>query len=225
MCGRYTLGKEPNSLLDYFHLHGDVPVYHLSYNIAPSQLAPVVLHNQDGQRVCQMMRWGLVPAWSKGPDPRFNMINARAETITQKPAYKTAFKTRRCLIPCDGFYEWQAPQAESEKQKQPFFIRRKDQQLMAMAGVWDHWQDENEPITSFSVITTIANSFMQRIHQRMPVMIEPDQIDAWLTNDITNPSQLTRLLLSRESDELQMYPVSRSVNSPKNDSIELLAPL
>jgi len=103
MCGRYTLGKEPNSLLDYFHLHGDVPVYHLSYNIAPSQLAPVVLHNQDGQRVCQMMRWGLVPAWSKGPDPRFNMINARAETITQKPAYKTAFKTRRCLIPCDGF--------------------------------------------------------------------------------------------------------------------------
>lgn len=238
MCGRYTLGRQPNSLLDYFHLHGDVPVYHLSWNIAPSQMAPVVLHGADqssGQkRVCQLMRWGLVPAWSKGPDSRYNMINAKAETIDQKPAYKNAFKQRRCLIPCDGFYEWHAVaatqpgQANDKKSKnkiakQPYYIYKNDNSLLALAGIWEQWTspDVSQQIDSFSIITTDANPFMQNIHHRMPVILNPDQFDIWLSEYQNGSDELKSLLLPYQDDDLVMHAVSTAVNSPKNDRIEI----
>lgn len=223
MCGRYTLGREPDSLLDYFHLHGEVPVYHLSYNIAPTQQAPVIVHGEEGRRCARLMRWGLVPHWSAGPDARFTMINARAESVSEKPAYRDAFRQRRCLVPCDGFYEWHRP--EGQKRSQPYYIRRKDGAMMAMAGIWDEWSANDESLVSFSIVTTVANEFMQRIHKRMPVILEPQDYDIWLENRGANPARLTRLLLSRQSDTLNMYPVSLAVNSPDNNSVDLIKPL
>lgn len=225
MCGRYTLGRQPDALLDYFHLHGVVPVYHLSWNIAPGQTAPVVVHDREQQRVCQLMRWGLVPAWSSGPDSRYSMINAKAETIDEKPAYKKPFRSQRCLVPCDGFYEWQATSsAGGQKVKQPYYIYRKDQSLLALAGIWERWHgaDNAQSIASFSIITTDANSFMQDIHQRMPVILEPEQFDSWLSATYDDRERLKLLLCPYQRDELVRHPVSRAVNSPKNDSVDLI---
>jgi putative SOS response-associated peptidase YedK len=210
-----------------------VPTYHLSYNIAPTQLAPVIVNNKEKQRVCKMMRWGLVPGWSKGPDPRFNMINAKAETIEQKPAYKTPFQRKRCLVPCDGFYEWQAIKAEGEKSgkaKQPYYIHKQDNSLLVMAGIWDVWPSNAQAsannaaqlMLSFSIITTDANPLMQNIHQRMPVLLRPEQFATWLSVDDQDPETLKSLLVPYQGDDLRMHPVSRQVNSPKNDSAELI---
>jgi putative SOS response-associated peptidase YedK len=221
MCGRYTLGKEPNSLLDYFHLHGEVPVYHLSYNIAPSQYAPVILHNAQQQRVCQLMQWGLIPSWSKGPDPRYKMINAKAETVHEKPAYRTAFRQRRCLIPCDGFYEWQV----REGGKQPLYIYKQDHGLLALAGLWEHWQTPAQAIDSFTIITTTANAFMQSVHERMPVILTETVFDAWLDAEQRELAPLRDLLKPYAQDDLRMHPVSSAVNSPKQDSPELIQAL
>ena len=220
MCGRYTLGREPESLMDYFHIHGDVPVYHLSYNIAPTQQAPVIIQSGDG-RVCRLMRWGLIPNWSKGPDARFTMINAKAETIDEKPAYKRPFKRQRCLVPCDGFYEWQ-PQG---KTKQPYYIHKRESGLFALAGIWDRWEGGGEAIESFSVITTAANAFMQNIHERMPAIIEPVAFDAWLSAANDDTTALKALLQPYAQTDLVMHAVSRDVNSPKHDSVALIQPL
>jgi putative SOS response-associated peptidase YedK len=196
-------------------------------------MAPVIVQEQQ-QRVCKMMRWGLVPGWSKGPDPKFNMINARAETIDKKPAYRNAFQHKRCLVPCDGFYEWHAVQtgkqeAEKHKARQPYYIYKKDRSLLAMAGIWELWPalgdaanpDESETINSFSIITTNASSTMQQIHHRMPVILKDEDFDNWLTDRAGRPDELKSLLVPYQEDDLVMHPVSRAVNTPKNDSIEL----
>ncbi len=218
MCGRFTLGKEPNSLLEYFHLHGEVPTFHLSYNIAPTQMSLVVYANQQ-HRVCDLMRWGLIPSWSKGPDTKFNMINARAESIEEKPAYRSAFKQRRCLVPVDGFYEWSG----QARPKQPYYIYQENQSLFALAGIWEQWQSETEQINSFCIITTNANTVMQNIHHRMPVIIRPDHFDDWLLSGESDGYQ--SLLIPREDIELQYHAVSTGVNSVKNNSPDLLKPI
>jgi putative SOS response-associated peptidase YedK len=222
MCGRYTLGRQPDSLLDYFHLHGEMPAYHLSWNIAPTQSAPVIIHDSEQRRICRMMRWGLVPGWSKGPDPRFNMINARAETLDQKPAYKKAYRQQRCLVPCDGFYEWSA--SPDSKAKQPYFISRRDNSLFALAGIWDQWThpEQGEVLVSFSIITTEASPFMKDIHHRMPVILDDDWYDDWLSADNNGREVLGSLLLPYQPAELTKHPVSKAVNSAANDSPELI---
>jgi len=220
MCGRYTLGREPESLLDYFHIHGDVPVYHLSYNIAPTQMAPVVIQSGD-ERVCRLMRWGLIPNWSKGPDARFTMINAKAETIDEKPAYKRPFKRQRCLVPCDGFYEWKPV----GRVKQPYYIHKPDQGLLALAGIWERWEGGDAPIESFSIITTGANTLMQTVHERMPVIIAPDDFDEWLAAANDDTEKLKTFLQPYAQDDLVMHPVSHEVNSPKHDSVSLTQPI
>lgn len=170
------------------------------------------------------MRWGLVPAWSSGPDSRFTMINAKAETIDEKPAYKKAFQSRRCLIPCDGFYEWQTSSVKRQTAKQPYYICKQDRSLFALAGIWESWQGsgESQPLTSFSIITTDATPFMQDIHHRMPVILSPDLFDSWLSETNNNPGKLKSLLRPYAADDLIKHPVSRAVNSPKNDSAELI---
>jgi len=255
MCGRFTLGQGLNSLLDYFHLHGEMPGYPLSYNIAPTQLSPIVLADADQNRVCQLMRWGLVPSWSKGPDAKFNMINARAESIEQKPAYRTAYKQRRCLVPVDGYYEWSGP----AKGKQPYYIYRQDKALFSLAGIWEQWelgrlgglgdledledqgnQGQISHITSFSIITTKAPSFLQNIHHRMPVIINPDRVNDWLfESDNDHYKSLLRSMddvnnadmrgagpelktLIEEPAGLAYHRVSTQVNSAKNNSVSLL---
>ena len=219
MCGRFTLGREPDSLLDYFHLHGEVPTFHLSYNIAPTQVTPVVLLDREQNRVCRMMRWGLIPSWSKGPDARFNMINARAETIAEKPAYRTAFRQRRCLIPADGYFEWSV-QAQA---KQPYYIYKQDKGLFAFAGVWEQWQSPEQQINSFSIVTTEAKGALLRIHHRMPVIVGPEKMDDWL---LASGNHLyAKLLADADCSDLAYHPVSNRINSAKNNSADLLEPI
>ena len=218
MSGRFTLGKEPNSLLDYFHLHGEVPNFHLSYNIAPTQTSPIVFADQQ-HRACELMRWGLIPSWSNGPDTKFNMINARAESIEEKPAYRKAFKQRRCLVPIDGFYEWSG----QAKAKQPYYIYREDRSLFAFAGIWEQWQAEQGQINSFSIITTRATGIMENIHHRMPVIIHPEHFDSWLFGDETD--NYKSLLTPGDDCELKYHAVDTRVNSVKNNSSDLLNPI
>ncbi len=222
MCGRFTLGKEPDSLLDYFHLHGEVPDFDMSYNIAPTQMTPIVFCDQQ-YRVCELMRWGLIPSWSKGPDAKFNMINARAESIEQKPAYREAFKQRRCLVPADGFYEWSG----QSKPKQPYYIYEEGRSLFAFAGIWEQWSSPAQSINSFSIITTAANELMQNIHQRMPVIIRPERFDEWLfADEVDRYKKLVGPDFTSGNDiRLAYYPVSNRVNSVKHDSAELIKSL
>lgn len=217
MCGRYTLGREPNSLLDYFHLHGEVPFYHLSYNIAPSQDVPVIIQDNQQHRVCMLMRWGLVPHWAKQIDARYKMINARVETIADKPAYRDAFRTKRCLVPADGFYEWR----QTEQGKQPYYIYKEDKSLFAMAGVWATWRTEDSTLHSFSIVTTTANEFMRDIHERMPVILPEENYDNWLS-PAEEPAQLQYLLHSYQHETLACHPVSKAVNNPGNNEPALI---
>lgn len=169
------------------------------------------------------MRWGLVPGWSKGPDPRFSMINARADTINQKPAYKKAFGQQRCLVPCDGFYEWSA--SADNKGKQPYYISRRDKSLIAMAGIWDRWAhpELDEILVSFSIITTDASPFMRDIHHRMPVILDDDRFDDWLSAENNGAELLETFLVPYQQDDLVKHPVSKAVNSAANDSPELIS--
>ena len=167
------------------------------------------------------MQWGLIPSWSKGPDPRYKMINAKAETAHEKPAYRNAFRHRRCLIPCDGFYEWQA----REGGKQPFYIYQQDYKLLALAGLWERWQNETRHIDSFTIITTHANPFMQKLHERMPVILPESAFDRWMDSEHQDVAQLRDLLKPYAQDDLRMHPVSSAVNSPKQDSPELIQAL
>lgn len=189
------------------------------YNVAPSQQVLAVRENAAGRRELTTLRWGLIPFWAKEKDIGYRMINARAETVAQKPAFRYAFQRRRCLIPADGFYEWKE---EERGRKQPYFIRLKNNEPMAFAGLWEHWEGEEEMIDSCSIIVTAANPFMAAIHDRMPVILPELHYDAWLDPDNHQPQSLLSLLQPVPGDELEAYPVSRAVNNPRNEGKGLL---
>jgi putative SOS response-associated peptidase YedK len=219
MCGRYSITTPAEAMRQLFDLKGPLPNYPPRYNVAPSQDAPVV-RLADGSRELTLMRWGLIPSWSQGPDSKFSMINARAETVAEKPAYRSAFKSRRCLVPADGFFEWHA----EGKKKQPFFIHMKDERVFAFAGLWERWDKGAEPITSFTIIVTEANALLKQIHERMPVILGEDDYAAWL--DPGAPPDAARALLRPYDPERMAFrKISTRVNSPKNDDPEVLAPL
>ncbi len=227
MCGRFAQFSDPDTLADHFGLEtpaGDVPA---RYNIAPTQPVLAVRLVEDRQRrELVPLRWGLVPFWSKGSDHRYRMINARAETVASKPAYRAAFAHRRCLIPADAFYEWQA----GADGKQPFSIRRKDRTPFAMAGLFEHWQGEDgSVINSCTIIVTEANALLRPIHERMPVILDPVDYGTWLGSERTelkaDKAWLQSLLKPADTDGWEAYPVSREVNKPSNDGPELLAPI
>jgi putative SOS response-associated peptidase YedK len=221
MCGRYTLTTPAEVVARVFGL-GAIDEYPAAprYNIAPTQMAPVIrVSHSTGQRVMQMMRWGLVPYWTKGSEAEAlgsaaRMINARAESLSQRPAYRTLLERRRCLIPADGFYEWLKP-ASSKDRKQPYAIRLKDDRVFAFAGLWDRWKNEKgEKIDSYTIITTQPNEVAGRYHDRMPVMlIEPAQWDRWLDESATDTAALKRMLVAPPDDTMRAYPVSPRVNS------------
>lgn len=168
------------------------------------------------------LRWGLIPHWSKGPDSRYSMINARAETVHEKPAYRSAFKHRRCLIPGDGFYEWQ----KTDNGKQPYLIRYRDGEPFVMAGLWEHWQGPTgEIIESCTIIVTAANSVVEHVHDRMPVVLTAAGAKRWLDPALQHRESLQDLLQSPAPDGWSAYPVSRRVNSPQNNDPELLKAL
>ncbi|MGD2112361.1 MAG: SOS response-associated peptidase [Gammaproteobacteria bacterium] len=206
MCGRFSLDTLPDTLARHFDLR-EAPALQPRGNIAPSQdIAVIRLPGQD--RECVLLRWGLVPAWSKEPKTRYSTINARAETVAEKPAYRNAFRRRRCLIPATGFYEWQ----QAGNRKIPHHIRRKDRGLFAFAGLWERWEQGADALESCTIIVTTANRLLAPIHARMPVILEPDRYREWLDPQSIDTAALRSLLVPCAADSLEAYPVSQPGN-------------
>ena len=218
MCGRFAQYSEPDTYADLFDLER-VCAPRPRYNAAPTQEILAARPGADGTRELTPLRWGLIPSWSKGPDNRYSMINARAETVATKPAYRAAFRARRCIIPAEGFYEWQT----TTDGKQPHLIRRRDGQPFAMAGLWERWQGpDTDAIESCTIIVTDANAAIAPIHDRMPVILTGNGLDAWLDPTIGNAAALTSLLRPAPAQDWTHYPVSKRVNSPRNDDPSLV---
>jgi putative SOS response-associated peptidase YedK len=214
MCGRYSL-VPTESIAERFDIQQSQLTLAPRYNVAPSQSNPVVVRNSPNRLV--EMQWGLIPSWSKEPRAQFSTINARAETITKSPVFRGPFKSRRCLVPASGFYEWQ----RTEHGKQPFCIRLKSQELFAFAGLYDIWHDsDGNELYSYTVITTKPNDLVASIHNRMPVILRQEDEDTWLDKG-AEQARLLSLLAAYPADEMEAYPVSRAVNSPANEGAEL----
>jgi len=219
MCGRYTLTKPKKAIESHFQatlLKGE---FRERYNIAPTQVMPVVV-SSPAQREIETMRWGLIPSWAKDLKTQSPLINARAETVHEKPSFRSSFKSRRCLVPADGFYEW----TKKNGGKVPYRIYLASEGLFAFAGIWAEWGKGDEGIRSFSIITTEANSALQSIHHRMPVILNPDNYEHWLDASATQ-EDLVALLNPYPSELMAYHEVSLKVNSPKNDDPECLTPV
>jgi len=216
MCGRYSLSNT-GEIGDFFEI-SDIRLPP-RFNIAPSQLAPTIRIDAEGERVLDQLQWGLIPHWFRDKPTSSMFINARGETLHEKPAFRTAFQRRRCLVPASGFFEWK----KTSGGKQPFFISLANQPLFAFAGIWDRVSKEEGPLESFSIITCEANELVSDIHLRMPVILPAEHYEEWLHSE--DQSGLRQLLVPFPSDEMQVYPVSRLVNSPANDSPECIKPL
>ncbi len=215
MCGRFAYFGQ--GVVGYQDLPLSVPPPWVSYNIAPSQdILAVRKDSESGQPEWTMLRWGLVPFWSKTAKTKSVLINARAEGIEQKPSFRGPFKYRRCIVPASGFYEWR----KSDAGKQPYFIRPKDAGYFAFAGIWDHWQGESgEVIESCAIITTEANRVLRDIHDRMPVILGADDVGVWL-DTATGKKEALGLLRPCSEKALEAYPVATLVNSPRNNRPE-----
>ena len=212
MCGRYTLKTPDGALVEQFEIDEYPSSITASYNIAPTQEVAAVIA-EDEKRKLQMLRWGLIPSWADDPSIGNRMINARAETVSQKPSFRKAFKERRCLVLADGFYEWQRIQGG----KQPYYIHMKDGSPFAFAGLWETWRNGQE-IRSCTIITTEANELVGGIHNRMPVILPPEDYELWLDPDFEEKEALTSFLRPYPSDVIEAYPVSRRANSPSNNA-------
>ena len=216
MCGRYSLVPTDN-LTERFDVEGQLPLLP-RYNVAPSQSMPVVVRNSPNHLV--EMQWGLIPSWSKEPRATFSTINARSETVTTSPVFRGPFKSRRCLVPASGFYEWQ----QTGHGKQPFGIRLKDAELFAFAGLYDVWRDgEGNELYSYTILTTTPNDLVAPIHNRMPVILRREDEQVWLDKQ-AEPARLRALMTPYPTHLMEAFPVSRAVNNPANESAELLDP-
>jgi putative SOS response-associated peptidase YedK len=221
MCGRFALFSYMRQLMEEFGIDehdGGEPAQR--FNVAPSQRVLAVVNDGEGNRL-ETFRWGLIPHWAKGPGPRY-MINARAETVADKPTFRDAFRERRCLILADGFYEWQ----RSGRVKAPMYIHDAAGRPWGFAGVYESWNSpEGDEVTTCAIITTEANEVMARVHHRMPAIIRPEDRGTWLDPGIKDPDVLLPLLRPYEADRMEVVPVSDAVNSPRNDSPDLIRPL
>lgn len=221
MCGRFTLTANPGDLQDAFAGYTFPPQYAPRYNIAPAQ--PVLAIPNDELGAADFFLWGLIPSWAKDPAIGNRMINARAETVHEKPAFRGPFKYRRCLILSDGFYEWQA--RPGTKTKVPHFIHLKSRRPFAFAGLWDVWRNpDGAEIKSCTIITTGPNQLTATIHNRMPVILTPDVYAQWLDASPQTPERLLPLLKPFPAEEMSAYPVSTLVNKPEADRPECLLP-
>ncbi|MFJ1706046.1 SOS response-associated peptidase [Kitasatospora sp. NPDC088346] len=240
MCGRYVSTTGPQDLVELFGVTRWDPteVLEPDYNVAPTKDVWAVLERSDREtgtvhRQLRALRWGLVPSWAKSPDVGSRLINARAETVADKPSFRKAFGARRCLLPADGFYEWAAVPAPpgGKARKQPYFIAPADGSLMAMAGLYEFWRDDSRPDgdpqawwTTCTVITTDATDAAGRVHPRMPLAIDPGDIDAWLDPAHTDPAGLRALLHTPAGGELTATAVTTAVNNVANNGPHLLDP-
>ncbi len=222
MCGRYVLIADPNLIQQSLDWPVSSPVnFAPRYNIAPTQLAPVITNEHPHE--LSFFRWGLIPSWAKEEAIGNKMINARADGIADKPSYRSAFKRRRCIVPASGFYEWQKG---AGKTKTPMYIQVKDQDVFAIAGLWEVWHNANgDQIDTFTIITTDANAFMQPIHDRMPVILHKKDYEQWLDPKEVPASTLLPLLKPFDADQMTAYEVSRAVNTPSIDEPQLIEPV
>lgn len=217
MCGRYTLTSSPQAIRDLFR-YAEQPNFPPRFNIAPTQPIPIVRLN-NGQREFVLMRWGLLPSWVKDPKAFSLLINARGENVIDKPSFRAAMKRRRCLVPADGFYEWQA----GGLRKQPFYIRSRSGDLLAFAGLWETWTGLNgEEVDTVAIVTTTANRTLRPVHDRMPVIIPPDAFDMWLDSTHVDAQTAAVLIAPAPETLLEAWPVSNDVNRVANDNPKLL---
>jgi len=230
MCGRFVTSSPAAQVAAYFD--AEITTERLlerepNFNVAPTTDVAVVVE-RDGRRGLALRRWGLVPSWAKDVSVASRMINARVETAATKPSFRSAFTKRRCIVPVDGFYEWQAP-AEGTR-KQPYFITRRDREPLAFAGLWESWKDPDasavgespSTLLTCSILTTDATGPMAQVHHRMPVLLGPDSWDAWLDETVTNREQVEGIVVPAPDDLLEMWPVSTAVNSVRNKGPELV---
>ena len=225
MCGRVSEHNKPDDIAKHFGLRlEDIPPAKPRYNVAPSQdLLTIRSNPETHDREPVLLHWGLIPSWAKDSKIGYKMINARAETVDTKPAYRSAFKTRRCLLAVSGFYEWQRTDA---KRKQPYHIKMKDGRVFSFGGLWERWEGKDgKVIESCTIITTTANTLMEPIHNRMPVIIQPKDYETWLDPKFNKPDDLREYLKPYAPHEMEAYPVSLLVNNPRNDSPECVKPL
>ena len=221
MCGRYALKTSVPEIARILGAGAKVE-FAPSYNVAPSRMVPVCRVSVDGDRELALLRWGLVPHWAKEVNDRYRMINARAETVDKKPAFRTPFRRRRCLVPADGYFEWKA----EPQRKQPYFIHRNDGMPLFLAGLWDRWEKSNDgPLDSFSIVTTSASERLVAIHDRMPVIIREADRRTWLDPEMDDSDQLLPLLDPDPGIELSLTPVSTYVNNPRHDDARCLQPV
>lgn len=219
MCGRFVLTANPQSLQQEFDLSTPPVEVQPRYNIAPTQ--PVAVITNESPHQLTYHRWGLIPSWAKDMAMAAKMINARSESAAEKPAFRAAFRRRRCIIPADGFYEWQ----EQGKDKTPMFIHMQDRKLFGLAGLWEIWHDpEGGELRTCTILTTDANPFMQQYHHRMPVILHKEDYPLWLSPKEEPLPVLQGLMKPYDEDAFSAYAVSKAVNRPANDSPELLEP-
>jgi putative SOS response-associated peptidase YedK len=221
MCGRFTHLYSWTELQALMRITTDLSVPLLKrFNVAPTQQVPIVRQRDDGAREAVLMRWGLVPGWAKDAAFGNRTINARAETVATKPAFRSAYRRRRCLIPVSGFYEWETPEGGSAKR--PWYIRVKDAPLFALAGLWEEWtQPDGAALLTFTIVTTNANELIGRFHDRMPVILPPAQFDRWL--DVTQT--VDDLLVPFAAENMDAYRVSTRVNRARTDDAACVEPL
>ena len=220
MCGRFAFYTPKEAVANLFEVDCDVEL-EPRYNIAPTQYSPVVRLDNDAQRELVMMRWGLVPFWAKDKTIGNRMINARAETVSEKPAFRSAYKRRRCLVMANGFYEWK----RFDDQKIPYFIGMKDEQSFAMAGLWEQWTKGDDGILhTFTILTTSANEFMTGLHHRMPVILAPQNYAAWLGSEEQQAIEPDTLLRPYENEVMRAYAVGKMVNNARNEGPQLIEP-
>jgi putative SOS response-associated peptidase YedK len=247
MCGRYASSRRPEDLVEEFEIDRVEVKETLQpdYNVAPTKSVYAVVQRppkdqdegaaQQQERQLRVLRWGLVPFWAKDPAIGNRLINARMETVDEKPAFRRAFATRRCLLPADGYFEWYATEQRTKAGKpvkQPFFIHPADGGVLAMAGLYEIWRDptrdEDDPERfrwTCTVLTTTAEDAVGHIHDRMPLLVEPERYAAWLDPTLSEPEDLKRLLVPAAPGRLEAYPVSTQVNNVRNNGPELLEPL
>jgi putative SOS response-associated peptidase YedK len=219
MCGRYRLTHSYEELSEIFDAQGKVEVAP-RYNIAPSQ--PIVAIRERGGRQISTLRWGLIPAWAKDASIGFKTINARAETVATTPSFREPFKSQRCLIPADGFYEWK----RNGKTKQPYCFEMVDGNLFAFAGLWDRWIDpRGETVEGCTILTTTPNALLADIHDRMPVILTPDDYDLWLNPKAGNTAAAMKMLRPYDASLMRGYPVRPRVSNVENDDAECARPL
>ena len=222
MCGRLLLTSSGRELAEAFDL-AHAPELQPRFNIAPSQNAPTLTGASGARELCQR-HWGLIPSWAKDPSVGYRMINARSETASEKPAFRDALRHRRCIVPANGFYEW----TRNGRERQPHWFHRQDEALLGMAGLWERWHapssdGSDDVIESFTILTTRANAAVRDIHDRMPVILQPDDYGRWLDPE-QNPDNLQPLLAPCPDHWLTSQLVGPRVNSPKNDDPDCLLP-